>query len=155
MEGISGTAIIYNGAQGLKISGNFFESNGLDIDGTGGTNAFGVILDGNMFVHTDTNQYSVIWGSNILCGVSIGNYHNGAMHSLPANADVFCRDISLGQTYNNKPIAELITDLMIRGTLSNSGGNAQKTSILQATTLSGAMSGATLTLSNLFQPVQW
>jgi hypothetical protein len=53
IEGISGTAIIYDGAQGFDVTGSYFESNGLDIDGTdSGTStsvSYGVCLNGNYF----------------------------------------------------------------------------------------------------------
>lgn len=84
IEGMSGTAIAYDGAQGLDVTGSYFEANGLDIDGTdGGTstsNSYGVCLNGNYFSNS-TSTYTVKW-YNIYGGVSIGNWHTNNMHDL-------------------------------------------------------------------------
>jgi hypothetical protein len=48
MEGISGTAIVTNGAQGFFVSGNYFEANGIDLDTTsGGRPCRGLAFIGN------------------------------------------------------------------------------------------------------------
>ena len=85
-EGISGTAIVYNGAQGLDICA-YFEGNGLDIDGTGSNVAYGVNLHGSYFSHANSAQYSVIWGAGGQLGCrSHGNYHNGSFHQILGGA---------------------------------------------------------------------
>lgn len=90
IEGMSGTAIAYNGSQGLDVTGCYFEANDLDIDGTdGGTSAsvaYGVCLNGNYFSHPDTT-YSVVWGQSRGC-VSVGNYHQQNMHDITDTASL-------------------------------------------------------------------
>jgi hypothetical protein len=89
IEGISGTAIIYDGAQGLDVTGSYFEANGLDIDGTdGGTStslSYGVCLNGNYFSNS-TATYTIKWGLMISGCISIGNWHTGNMHDVTAGA---------------------------------------------------------------------
>jgi hypothetical protein len=84
IEGQSGTAISYDGAQGLDVTGCYFEGNGLDIDGTFGgassSNSYGVCLNGNYFSNS-TTTYTVKWYNTFGC-VSIGNWHTGYMHNL-------------------------------------------------------------------------
>jgi len=84
IEGMAGTAISYDGAQGLDVSGCYFEQNGLDLDGTyGGTsssNSQGVALTGNYFASTPAT-YTVKWGATLEC-VSLGNWHTNNMHNL-------------------------------------------------------------------------
>lgn len=100
IEGQSGTAISYSGAEGLNVSGCYFEANGLDVDGTYGgasaSNSYGVCLAGNYFSHSFNSVYSVKWGA-IFKGVSIGNRHNNNMHNFTsAIADVVVRDFATG-----------------------------------------------------------
>lgn len=87
IEGISGTAIIYDGAQGLDVTGSYFEANGLDIDGTdGGTSSsisYGVCLNGNYFANS-TTTYTIKWGQMASGCTSIGNWHTGYMHDVTA-----------------------------------------------------------------------
>lgn len=109
LEGCTGTAIIYNGASGLTVTGNYFEANLLDIDGTGATQANGVALIGNQFSHTAGNSnpatYSVVWGNNTPSNcVSIGNFHNAKMHNFPvAGMDVLVKDSAVTSLFNNQP----------------------------------------------------
>jgi hypothetical protein len=112
LEGCSGTAITYNGCGGFLVSGNYFEANLLDMDGTGinGQNqANGFHLIGNLFSHTsgnsNPNTYSVVWGngSPTSC-VSTGNYHNAKMHNFPvAGMDVLVKDSAVVSLWNNEP----------------------------------------------------
>jgi hypothetical protein len=89
IEGISGTAIIYDGAQGLDVTGSYFEANGLDIDGTdSGTSSsvsYGVCLNGNYFANS-TTTYTIKWGLMSSGCISIGNWHTGYMHDVTAGA---------------------------------------------------------------------
>ena len=90
IEGISGTAIIYDGAQGFDVTGSYFESNGLDIDGTdSGTStsvSYGVCLNGNYFSNS-TATYTVKWGQLSSGCISIGNWHTGSMHDITVNSN--------------------------------------------------------------------
>ena len=104
IEGMSGTAIAYNGARSLDVTGCYFEANLLDIDGTdGGTSAsvsYGICLNGNMFSHTsgasNPATYSILWGATFN-GISIGNSHNSNMHNLTnAVAGVIVDDFATG-----------------------------------------------------------
>ena len=85
IEGMSGTAIIYDGAQALDVTGCYFEANGLDIDGTdGGTStsvSYGVCFNGNYFSNS-TATYTVKWGQTLSGCISIGNWHTGSMHDI-------------------------------------------------------------------------
>jgi hypothetical protein len=85
IEGMSGTAIVYDGAQALDVTGCYFEANGLDIDGTdGGTStsvSYGVCLNGNYFSNS-TATYTVKWGQTLSGCISIGNWHTGSMHNI-------------------------------------------------------------------------
>jgi hypothetical protein len=103
IEGMSGTAISYDGAQALDVTGCYFESNGLDIDGTYGgastSNSYGVCLNGNYFSHSNST-YSVVWGQ-LVEGVSIGNFHNYNMHNLTTSpSNLITYDFALGSLCN-------------------------------------------------------
>jgi hypothetical protein len=100
IENISGTAIVYDGAYGFTISA-YFEANGLDIDGTGAQQAYGVNLLGGYYNHVNPAQYSVIWGSVTQSCSSIGNFHTGSFHNVPAGADVLIRDSAVVSVQNN------------------------------------------------------
>jgi hypothetical protein len=108
MEGVAGTAIVYNGAGGLAVHGVYFEANTLDIDGTGATQANGVSLLGNYFSHTTGNSnpttYSVVWSGNISNCVSMGNYSNAYLHNFPsAGMDCVVKDSASGNLWSNEP----------------------------------------------------
>ena len=81
IEATNQTAIKYNGARGLTISHCYFEDNAIDIDGTGASNNYGVVIEGNYFSPHSLTTYSVKWGT-IFGGVSNGNSHKGYMHDL-------------------------------------------------------------------------
>jgi hypothetical protein len=120
-EGITGTAITYNGAQGLAIHSDYFEANGKDIDGTGATAASGVSILGNKFAHTNSADYSVIWGAGVIGGASMANQHNGSMHNVPAGADVLIKDTASTSLMNNTVSPNIPSNLSISGTLSTTG----------------------------------
>lgn len=136
IEGMTGgAAIIYNGAQGLDITGCYFEANGLDIDGTdGGTStsvAYGVCLNGNYFSNS-TATYTVKWGQLSSGCISIGNWHTGSMHDITVDSNgLLTFDIAQNSRSNipNLPI--------IQG-----GFNGQFT---------GVVTGLTTTVSNAVQ----
>jgi hypothetical protein len=121
IEGISGTAISYDGAQGLDVTGCYFEANSLDIDGTfGGTsvsNSYGVCLNGNYFSNS-TTTYTVKW-YNIYGGVSIGNWHIGYMHQLTGTVNnLVTYDIAQSSlSAQNVPILRSGYDGTFTGTL--------------------------------------
>ena len=90
LEGIQGTALSINGAQGVDIS-TYFEGNTLDIDcRTGGLANNGIKLHGSYFSHADA-VYSVKWGECYGC-TSSGNWHTWNMHDLQANSYVEIND---------------------------------------------------------------
>lgn len=96
IEGMSGTALKYGGAQGLSIVGNYFEANGQDIDGaslSGSGRSYGVALIGNSFSEYATN-YAVLWGDTQNC-VSMSNYCNTKLHSLLSTSNVYIDDVAL------------------------------------------------------------
>jgi len=148
IEGISGTAIIYDGAQALDVTGSYFEANGLDIDGTdGGTStslSYGVCLNGNYFSNS-TATYTIKWGQMTSGCISIGNWHTGNMHDVTAGATgLVTFDTAQGSLSNIPNIA------IIQG-----GFNGQFTGVVTGvtTTVSDAVQfnkvGSTVTLKFL------
>jgi hypothetical protein len=135
IEGISGTAIIYDGAQGLDVTGSYFEANGLDIDGTdGGTSSslsYGVCLNGNYFANS-TTTYTVKWGQMLSGCISIGNWHTGYMHDVTAGAAGLVTFDTAQSSLSNVPDIEII----------QGGFDGQFT---------GVLTGVTTTVSNLVQ----
>jgi hypothetical protein len=109
MEGISGTAIITSGAQGLLISGNYFEANGLDLDTTSGRwPCHGLAFIGNRTHPKNAKTESVIW-SDIGAGcISVGNYSGGNLHRLPGNANIHVDDFAAGSIWNNPPLGRQV-----------------------------------------------
>jgi len=94
MEGVSGTALLINGAQGIDIRG-FFEANGKDIDSrTGGEISRGITIHGSYFSHAAAD-YSVLWGACVGCR-SVGNWHTYNFHDLQADSIVEINDIAQG-----------------------------------------------------------
>lgn len=97
-EGLSGTAIRYNGAVGLDISG-YFETNDIDVDGRAlaGETSVGVHIHGSLFDHLPSGAYapssaeSVLWGACTSCS-SIGNYGSSKLHRLLATSQVSLDD---------------------------------------------------------------
>lgn len=95
MEGIPGTAILLNGCQGCTIAGNYWESNGLDVDmtGPGGTQNYavtGLSLTGNAD-QTGNTTYVIKWpaaSGNILGATVGGNFFLGYGHMTPASATI-------------------------------------------------------------------
>ena len=106
LEGVSIAAITYNGAAGFTISGNYFEGNALDIDGTGVTQASGVSITGNFFDRSSNpTVYGIKWGngSPVNC-FSTGNHCNGRLHTFPvAGMDVCIKDSATVALYDNEP----------------------------------------------------
>ena len=90
IEGVSGTALQINGAQGVDIS-SYFEANGLDMDcRTGGLSNFGINIHGSYFSNS-TATYTVKWGVCKGC-VSQGNWHTNNMHDLLVSSIVAIND---------------------------------------------------------------
>ena len=91
IEGLYGFAIKYKGANGLQISGNYFEGNyGPEIDGTESDAAhfaFGVNVCGNHFENIAiTKNWCIGWSGYTYGGSSTGNGATGgncALHGLP------------------------------------------------------------------------
>lgn len=93
IEGMSGTALKINGAQGVDIS-CYFEANGIDIDcRTGGLSNQGINLHGSYISHGQNAMYSVIWGQCAGC-VSQGNWHTNNMHDLQSDSMVSINDFA-------------------------------------------------------------
>lgn len=102
IEGMAGTAIKYVRAQGLCISGGYFEGNGLDIDGSdaSGSVSYGVALLGNYFSHANPTQYSVRWG-RALGAISSGNWHTASMHDFTESIiDIEINDVAQNSLSN-------------------------------------------------------
>lgn len=127
IEGISGTAIIYDGAQALDVTGCYFEANGLDIDGTdSGTStsvSYGVCLNGNYFANS-TTTYTVKWGQMASGCISIGNWHTGYMHDVTAGATGLVTFDTAQISLSNIPNIEII----------QGGFNGQFTGVLTGVT---------------------
>lgn len=94
IEGLYGFAIKYKGANGLQISGNYFEGNyGPEIDGTDSDAthfAFGVNVCGNHFENiTITKPWCIGWSGYTYGGSSTGNGATGGiactLHGLPSS----------------------------------------------------------------------
>lgn len=92
IEGLYGFGIKYKGANGLQISGNYFEGNyGPEIDGTESDAthfAFGVNVCGNHFENiTITKPWCIGWSGYTYGGSSTGNGATGGiactLHGLP------------------------------------------------------------------------
>jgi hypothetical protein len=104
MEGISGCAVATNGAQGLLVSGNYFEANGRDLDTTrGGWPCRGLAFIGNRTHPKDSKTPSVLWSSVGEGCVSVGNYSGGNLHQLPADANLHIDDFAAGAVWNTPP----------------------------------------------------
>jgi hypothetical protein len=97
IEGMSaGYALILNGAQGVSISGNYFEGNAVDIFFNGGNDIRGVSLAGNFFAATASpGGYNVFWGVNTFDCVSTGNYSTERLHYLETTSQIFISDHAL------------------------------------------------------------
>jgi hypothetical protein len=99
IEGMNNYGIQYGVATGLSITSNYFEANGIDIDGrTLGGTSVGVAVIGNFYSHSPTpNAYGVLWGP---CSgsVSMGNGAYSNINNLLSTSQVQINDAS--QTAN-------------------------------------------------------
>jgi len=86
IEGLNGSAVVFNGARGINISGNYFEGNkDADINmSISSFNCGGIAIIGNFFANQNItgNIYSILWSpKNISSGcVSQGNYSHSNLH---------------------------------------------------------------------------
>jgi hypothetical protein len=111
LEGITGTAILIDGAKGISIDGNYFELNGLDIDmrGEGAAQNFsvqGLSLAGNFNGDNGGTTYMFKWPAseaNIVSAISTGNHSSGYLHDLPVNATIEISDYAAGSLWSNEP----------------------------------------------------
>jgi hypothetical protein len=115
MEGnTTGTMILADGARGAVISGNYFESNNLDVDLTFNVApAFspqGVSFTGNSSTSTNCCLWGATGSGTTLNGCNAGgNYFGGSgdLHLLPLNAHLPGRDYAAtGALYNNPPVSD-------------------------------------------------
>ena len=125
IEGMSGYAITYEAAQGLSISGNYFESNGLDIDGTdGGTsasNSYGIQLTGNYFANS-TATYTIKWYA-VLGSISAGNWHTGNMHDFTSSVkEIVVYDVAQGSISNSDTMLTITGGFTVEASVTLSGG---------------------------------
>lgn len=105
IEGMSGTALILNGAQGVDIS-TYFEANGLDFDcRTGGLTNNGINIHGSYFSHSNAT-YSVKWGICFGCS-SRGNWHTNNMHDLLSTSIVDINDVAQTSLSNGDAITHI------------------------------------------------
>jgi len=110
IEGMSGTAIEYNQAQGLTISGCYFELNDKDIEDAveGAESSWGVAITGSLFSHTPaggyapSSDYSIIWALCDGC-VSKGNYFSYKGHNLLTTSQVEINDHAVNDIANRYP----------------------------------------------------
>jgi hypothetical protein len=111
IEGMGGSAIAFNGARGINISGNYFEGNKkADIDMTvGNISCGGLAIMGNFFANTNKegNLYSILWTKSSVTGaVSHGNYSNTNLHFFPDKIKACIQDSAKYRLTNfetNKP----------------------------------------------------
>lgn len=134
IEGMSGTAIIYDAAQALSISGNYFEANGLDIDGTdGGTaasNSYGVQLTGNYFSNS-TATYTVKWYA-VLGSISAGNWHTGNMHDFTSPVkEIVVYDVAQGSVSNSDTMLTITGGYSVDVPVTLSGGTTSPSANLR------------------------
>lgn len=102
LEGIQGTALAINGAQGVDVS-SYFETNTMDIDcRTGGLTNYGINLHGSYFSHANAT-YSVKWGVCYGC-ISHGNWHTFNMHDLQSDSFVDINDKAQGLLSNGDAV---------------------------------------------------
>lgn len=94
LEGLHGTAILFNGSEGISINGNYFEANaGGDINMLGAKTNNGVSITGNMF-YALGSTYSVLWGSSKGANSS-GNSSLNKLHffsNIEDSRNVFIND---------------------------------------------------------------
>ena len=102
IEGMNDIAIQYGSAQGLTISGNYFEGNGIDIDARNlGGISRGVAVTGNFYSHNPTtNPYGVLWGECYGC-VSLGNFGQSNINNLLVTSNVQINDVSMTANASN------------------------------------------------------
>jgi hypothetical protein len=103
IEGMNNYGIQYGTASGLSITGNYFETNGIDIDGRnlGGTSV-GVAITGNYYSHSPTpNPYGVLWGTCSGC-ISMGNAGYSNINNLSTTSQVQINDASQTANVSNK-----------------------------------------------------
>lgn len=87
IEGMFDTAILFNGAEGFSIIGNYFEGNiGRDIVNIDQQYSNGVAVMGNFFYNTN-DKYSIYWGK-INSGVSQANSSLSKLHQMTNDSDV-------------------------------------------------------------------
>ena len=94
IEGVAGTALIFNGCQGFSIHSNYFEANITDIDMTGTQLLSGLDIRGNAYSRASyawAVNYAVLWGTNRSACVTEGNFTDGKMHSFSPNNSVGVR----------------------------------------------------------------
>ena len=98
IEGLSGSAISVDGAQGLTISGNYFERNGTtsipNINLMPGTLSHtGIVISGNCFEANIgyPTAWNILWGSTS-DAVSFSNYCAGNLHD---NSNVSAPNLSI------------------------------------------------------------
>lgn len=91
IEGLFGSAILFNGAEGLSILGNYFEGNVQgDVINLDKSYSNGIAIIGNFFYNT-VGKYSIYWGKTN-AGVSQANSSLSNLHSLSKYSDVTIKD---------------------------------------------------------------
>ena len=105
IEGVTGSAISFNGARGLSVSGNYFEGNKeSDINMTVDTiSVGGLAILGNFFANTNKtgNLYSILWTKSAVTGaISHGNYANTNLHYFYDSVKVELKDSAKYRVHN-------------------------------------------------------
>ncbi len=99
IEGLFGTAVLFNGAEGFSIIGNYFEGNNKrDIVNIDRNYSNGVAIIGNFFYNTN-DKYSIYWGK-INSGVSQANSSLSKLHEITNFSNVKINDESKGKLIN-------------------------------------------------------
>ena len=96
IEGLFEYAIIYHGARGFSVIGNYFEGNKFgDLVNRNIKNSEGIAVVGNFFYNTNINDknvdYSIEW-NKVKGAVSLGNASLSKLHNskeIRSNVDVF------------------------------------------------------------------
>ena len=136
IEGMSDTAVTFDGAQALLISGNYFEGNTVqDIAdaSSGATGSKTVTVVGNFFDPGVRVTPCINWGDTTLA-VAAGNYMKaptGTLHNLSAGSFVNITDLSEGVNAD-APSYTYMRDLYNASSLGTSYGG-----VIRGTSVSG------------------
>lgn len=154
IEGMSDTAITFDGAQSLLISGNYFEGNSVcDIAdaSSGATGSKTVTVIGNFFEPLTRLTPCVSWGDTTVA-VAAGNYMKtatGTLHGLGSGSFVNITDLSEGVNAD-APSYTYMRDLYNASQLGTNYGG-----VIRGTSVTGQGGKLILGLLNADVPVEY